>query len=107
VSQIERILDAVLASEMDDKKSAQSEKDKKPSLVASIERGSLLSFLDEYDFGNSAAKQDQSKVTLKILQELDLDKINILKHVYSICDLDDDGFISVDKVKESNQINTS
>ena len=89
----------MLASEVEDKKSIQS--GRKQSLVASIERGSLISFLDDYDFAFSATKQEQPKGSLKILHELDLDKINMLKHIYSMCDLDDDGFTTIDKVKES------
>jgi len=67
--------------------------DFRSSLMASIDRGCALG-LEDLDFG-----KDQMKSSLKILNDLDLDRINELRHIYSICDIDQQGFVAVEKLR--------
>ena len=83
-------------SEGDEKKSVVG--DKKISLAASIERGSFFSLADDLDL----PALESPRKALRILTDLDLDKISELKHIYNICDIGDSGVITVQQVNKGN-----
>ena len=90
-------MNAVITSETDDKKSVYSHNansEFRSSLIAPIDRGSLFGLEEYFDLG-----KEQKRISLKILTDLDLDKINELKHIYNICDIDQQGFIKMDKLR--------
>ncbi len=99
ISQVERTMNAVLASEAEERRSVYSvngKNDFRSSLPATAQRDSLR--MEDFDFG----KSDQNKLSLHILNDLDMDKIGELKHIFEVCNIDQQDHITIEQIISCN-----